>query len=108
MKGRFKGFSSIFKTSMLILSSIIGAGLASGQEIVIFFVQYGFVSLFFLILLFFLLFFGLKMFLNFGKKEFDNDFKKENKFVKVFDILMFLMFLVIGSAMLACLNELMS
>lgn len=108
MRDKLKSFTAIFKTSMLILSAILGAGLASGQEIVTFFVQYGFVSLFFLILLFFLLFFGLNMFLNFGRIEFENNFKRKEKFIKIFDILMFFIFLIIGASMLACLNELMN
>lgn len=108
MREKSSRFFEIFKASMLILSAIIGAGLASGQEIVTFFVQYGFMSIFFLILLFFLLFYGFNAFLNFSKKKFNYDLNKKNKFIKFFDILMFFFFLVIGAAMLACLNELMN
>jgi uncharacterized membrane protein YkvI len=37
---------------MLILSAIIGAGIASWQVVVIFFAQYGFISIVFLVVLF--------------------------------------------------------
>src|SRR5574344_1457605 len=104
----FKDKFYIFKCSMLILSAMIGAGLASGQEVVIFFAQYGFVSIFFLIALFFLLYFGLNLFLKFGAKKYSTDFLKDNKFFKLFECFSLIIFLIIGSAMMACLNELLN
>jgi uncharacterized membrane protein YkvI len=92
---------------MLILSVIIGAGFASGQEVVTSFAQYGFISLFFLILLFFLFFKGLSLFLQFGNK-YSNDFIKNNKFFKIFESLSLVIFLIIGSAMLAGVDDLLS
>lgn len=92
---------------MLIVGTIIGAGLASGQEIVVFFAQYGFVSLFFLIAVFALFYFGFREFLCFGKNCYEIDFKK-NKVFAIFDGFSFFIFIAIGSAMLAGANSLLS
>lgn len=108
MKGKMSEFFYIFKCSMLILSVVIGAGLASGQEVVTSFAQYGFASLFFLILLFFLFFYGIILFLKFGKNHYSIDFIKNNKFFKVFEIFSLVIFLIIGSAMLACIDQLLT
>lgn len=108
MKGKMAEFFYIFKCSMLILSVVIGAGLASGQEVVTSFAQYGFVSLFFLIFLFFLFFYGLNLFLKFGNINYSVDFVRNNKFFKVFEAVSLIIFLIIGSAMLACVDELLN
>lgn len=92
---------------MLIVGTIIGAGLASGQEIVVFFAQYGFVSLFFLIAVFALFYFGFREFLCFGKNCYEIDFKK-NKVFAIFDGFSFFIFIAISSAMLAGANALFS
>lgn len=92
---------------MLIVGTIIGAGLASGQEIVVFFAQYGFVSIFFLIGVFAVFFFGFKEFLCFGKRCYKVEFES-NKIFSIFDGFSFLIFIAIGSAMLAGANSLLS
>ena len=74
---------------MLIVGTIVGAGFASGQEIVVFFAQYGFVSLIFGIPVFLFLFFGVKEFLSFGNKNYCVDFKNK-KFFNIFEGISFL------------------
>lgn len=101
-----KEFFVALKFSLLVVGAIVGAGLASGQEIVVFFAQYGFVSVFFLIGLFFLFLFGIKQFLSFGKVYYSPDFKNNSGAMKVFDYCSILFLAVIGSAMLAGVNEL--
>lgn len=56
----------IFQAVSVILGAIIGAGFASGREIVSFFAEYGFLSLIFLIPLFFVFFFSIKLLLTCG------------------------------------------
>lgn len=102
-----KNFFKVFKFSMLIVGTIIGAGLASGQEVVVFFAQYGFVSLFFLVGIFLLFFFGFREFMCFGKRCYSADFK-QNKVFFTFDCFSFVIFIVVGSAMLAGANSLLS
>ncbi len=94
---------------MLILGIVIGAGFASGQEVVVFFAQYGFISLFFLIIFFFLFFYGLKLFLEFGQKEkYAIDYANNKAKFHVLDNFSLIVFVVIGSSMLASANELLN
>ena len=101
-----KDFFYSLKFSFLILGAIIGAGLASGQEIVVFFTQYGFVSLLFLPLIFIAIYLGLKQTMGFGKICYTSDFLKNNKTMMFFDYLSLIFLTIIGSAMLAGANEL--
>ncbi len=78
---------------MLVVGTIVGAGLASGQEIVVFFAQYGFVSLFFNVAIFFIFFFGIRNFLRFEKCTYENDFKKK-KISNIFDIISIVIFAI--------------
>ena len=101
-----KDFLIALKYSFLIIGAIVGAGLASGQEIVVFFAQYGFVSIIFLFLLFILFYKGLNQFLSFGKVYYNLDFEaKRIKSMKILDITSLFFLLIIGSAMLAGVNE---
>ena len=101
-----KEFFVALKFSLLVVGAIVGAGLASGQEIVVFFAQYGFVSMFFLIALFLLFFLGANQFLSFGKVYYSPDFKNSPRAIKVFDYCSILFLAIIGSAMLAGVNQL--
>lgn len=102
-----ENFKIIFKFTMLVVGTIVGAGLASGQEIVVFFAQYGFVSLFFVVAVFLIFFFGLRNFLFFGKCNYENDFEKK-KITNIFDTISIGIFAIIGSAMLAGASQLLS
>ena len=92
---------------MLIIGTIVGAGLASGQEIVVFFAQYGFVSVFFIVPIFLIFFFGVKQFLCFGANGYAVEFK-DNKGLKIFENLSFAIFVIVSASMLAGANELLS
>lgn len=92
---------------MLIVGTIVGAGLASGQEIVVFFAQHGFISIIFLVPVFFVFNYGIKQFLSYGKRYYTVDFK-ENKIFRLYDFLSFFIFVAIGSAMVAGGNELLN
>ena len=102
-----ENFKTVFKFTMLVVGTIVGAGLASGQEIVVFFAQYGFVSLFFNVAIFFIFFFGIRNFLRFEKCTYENDFKKK-KISNIFDIISIVIFAIIGSTMLAGASQLLS
>ncbi len=103
-----KKFYEIFKYSMLIVGTIVGVGLASGQEIVVFFAQYGFISLVFLIPIFILFYFGIKTFLNFGKYKYNLDFIRKSKIFLIFNIISLIIFSIIGSSMIAGINNLLN
>ncbi len=66
---------NIFTLVCLILATIIGAGFASGKEIVVFFSSYGLISFTTITLSFFLFYFSVKLFLNYSKT-----FKTKNIF----------------------------
>lgn len=102
-----KDFKTVFKFSMLIVGAIVGAGLASGQEIVVFFAQYGFVSVFFVVPIFFLFYFGIKQFLGNGRVFYAVDFNKSKVF-KVYDLFSIIIFVAIGSAMISGGNSLLN
>ena len=88
---------------MLIVGGIVGAGFASGQEIVAFFAQYGFVSLFFIIPVFFLLYFGIKQILL--RNTCQNKNPKTEKILKIFS---FGVYILVSGSMLSGANSLLS
>ena len=70
----------------LILGTTIGAGLASGQEIVLFFAQYGFVSILFVILFAIIFAISIKILLNYGNLMQKNaNFNKKYKNEYIFE-----------------------
>jgi len=102
----------VFKKSFLILGSVIGAGFASGKEIFEYFGKFGVYSLFIIIPLFFFLFFFFKTYLEFGyfankTKNLKNKFFGEiivfNKKINLFNIMSFVTFLILSSAMFTAL-----
>lgn len=107
----------ILKITFTIIGAVIGAGFASGKEIFEYFAKYGISSVLFVIPLFFILFFFIKMYLKLGSKinNFNlchcNDYlcKKVNMFGIKFNYLncfMFFTFLILSSAMFSGLISL--
>ena len=94
---------------MMILGAVIGAGLASGQEIVIFFAQYGFVSIVFAFLFFALFAYGLTQFLKYGKFTSKNpDFLKKYPKNFIFESCEGVIFLIFSSTMVAGAESLLN
>lgn len=86
----------------MIISSIIGAGFASGRELSLFFAEFGFASLYFLPIVFILFYYSFKMFLTIGSKQhFENilDLNKKINCSVFFNILIITIFLIYSSAM---------
>lgn len=87
---------------MLILGSTIGAGLASGQEVVIFFAQYGFVSIFYAFIFFILFTYGLTQMLKYGNMlQQKPDFLKKHKQSYLLESFYSIIFLIFSATMLA-------
>ena len=103
-----KNIFTCLKYSFLIIGAIVGAGLASGQEIVIFFAQYGFISLFFLPFLFYFFYIGIKQSFIFGKISYSCDFNNKTREIKLYKYLSIFFLIVIGAAMLSGINNLCS
>lgn len=93
------------KIIFLIISSIIGAGFISGKEISIYFSNFGIYGLLMVIPLFFLLYYYIKLLLDFSQKNSAKNFDKllfKNK--KVYNIFCFISFCIISSSMFAAIN----
>lgn len=87
---------------MLILGSTIGAGLASGQEVVIFFAQYGFVSILYAFLFFILFAYSLIEILKYGQMlQKKPDFLQKHKTSFLFESVCAIIFLIFSATMLA-------
>ena len=105
MKKLNKDFGNI----MMILGAVIGAGLASGQEIVIFFAQYGFVSILFAFLFFILFSYGLIQTLKYGKFISQKaDFLQNNQKNFIFSSCEGIIFLIFSSTMVAGADSLLN
>lgn len=109
----------VLKTSLCILGSIIGAGFATGKEIFTFFAKYGVYSILFLIPLFFLFYIFNLVYLKFGSKFKNCDLQKTNRLLckdktilnlkfNFIDVIMFLTFLILSSAMFSAIVELLN
>ena len=93
----------------LILGTTIGAGLASGQEIVLFFAQYGFVSILFVILFAIIFAISIKILLNYGNLMQKNaNFNKKYKNEYIFESASGIIFLIFSSIMLAGAESLLN
>ncbi len=98
------------KITILILGTIIGAGFASGKEITTFFTVFGYYSFLSLPIIFFGFYFCIyKLLLIGSKNKIENIdqlnyiiFKKENKLVKIFT---FISFIIISSTMISGLRQ---
>lgn len=108
----------VIKISSIIIGSIIGAGFASGKEIFEYFAKYGIYSLFFIIPLFIFLNFFIYIYLSFGQQTKGLDFKNSNHLLiknkkifnynfNLFNIFLFISFLILCSAMFTALISLM-
>ena len=96
-----------FSYVMLILGSTIGAGLASGQEIVLFFAQYGYISLIFLFIFVLLFSFSILTLFKFGKIiSQQKDFEKTIKHQVFFDSCGNIIFLIFSATMVAGIESL--
>lgn len=94
---------------MLILGSTIGAGLASGQEVVIFFAQYGFVSIFYAFIFFILFTYGLTQMLKYGNMlQQKPDFLKKHKQSYLLESFYSIIFLIFSATMLAGAESLLN
>ena len=104
----------IIKTSAVIISSIIGAGFASGKEIFEYFAKYGIYSIFFIIPLFCCISFFVYTFLHFGQKTKTLNYQTCNrilcknitikdKTINPFTIFLLISFLILSSAMFSAL-----
>ena len=94
--------SYTFDHVSLILGATIGAGFASGQEIVTFFSRFGFVSIFFAIIFFILFSYSINLLLNIGKKNYT--FFSSNYILKSS---LNVIFFIVSANMLAGANELL-
>ena len=104
-----KKHQGTFASVMLILGTVIGAGFASGQEIVVFFAQYGFVSIIFAFLFFILFSYGIFEILKYGKfKQKNPDFIKEYPKNCIFDSFEGIIFLIFSSTMIAGAEQLLT
>lgn len=98
------------KITLLILGTIIGAGFASGKEITTFFTVFGYYSFLSLPIIFLLFYFCIYKLLILGSKNKITNtyelnyliFKKDNKLIKIFT---FISFLIISSTMISGLRE---
>ena len=108
----------VIKISSIIIGSIIGAGFASGKEIFEYFAKYGIYSLFFIIPLFIFFSFFIYIYLSFGQQTKGLEFKNANKLLckdkkifnikfNLFNIFLFISFLILCSAMFTALISLM-
>ena len=94
---------------MLILGSTIGVGLASGQEVVIFFAQYGFISIIFAFLFFILFTYGLIQLLKYGNMlQQKPDFLKNHKQNYLLESFSSIIFLIFSATMLAGAESLLN
>lgn len=101
--------TSVFSGVMLILGATIGAGLASGQEVVIFFAQYGFVSLLYAFIFFILFAYGLIEILKYGQMlQKKPDFLQKHKSNFVFESICAIIFLIFSATMLAGAESLLN
>lgn len=92
---------------MLILGSTIGAGLASGQEIVVFFARYGHVSILFAAVFFVVFAFSIKILLEYGTNcNYVPDFEQKSNFLM--ESCSNIIFLIFSSSMLAGAESLLS
>ena len=100
----------VFKIAFIIIGAKIGAGFASGKEIFEYFAKFGIKSLFFIPVLFFLFYFFTYTLLTFGSKLKKNNLKDANNLLiksikirkknfNIFDIFMFVTFLILSAAM---------
>ena len=99
-----KNLSIVF----LLLGTTIGAGFCSGKEICVYFAKFGFSSLFFLPMFFFIYYFLFKTFLNLGRAQDYPDFSAFNKkYCKstFFDTVLLFTYVIFSSAMFACIGE---
>lgn len=99
-----KNLSVVF----LLLGTIIGAGFCSGKEICVYFAKFGFSSLFFLPMFFFIYYFLFKTFLNLGRAQDYPDFSAFNKKYgksAFFDVVLLFTYVIFSSAMFACIGE---
>ena len=97
------------KTIFLIIGTIIGAGFVSGKEISSFFTLFGYYSYIFIPFIFVLLYYSINKLLIIGSKNNINNiddlnliiFKKNNKMIKIFS---FISFIIISSTMISAFN----
>ncbi|MBR4406690.1 MAG: hypothetical protein IKT27_00035 [Clostridia bacterium] len=92
----------VLPSVFLIVGSIIGAGFASGRELSLFFAEFGYNSLYFLPIVFILFYYCFKFFLTLGaENQFQNvfDINKKTNSSAFFNIAIFAIFLIYGSAM---------
>src|SRR5574344_728640 len=93
----------------IIVGTIIGAGFISGKEIAIYFSNYGYLSLIYLIIFFFIFYYSIHLLLN---KSFNCEYKNIydiNKQIlnsKIFNIFCSISFIIVSSAMFSAFKEL--
>ena len=98
-----------FGSIVLILGAVIGAGLASGQEVVVFFARYGFISILFAFLFFILFAYGLFQILKYGKfKQKCPDFQKKYPKSFIFESCEGVIFLIFSATMVAGAESLLN
>ena len=98
-----------FSSVMLILGAVIGAGFASGQEIVVFFAQYGFASIISAFLFFILFSYGIYEILKYGKNKQKNpNFIKKYPKNYIFNSFEGIIFLIFSATMVAGAEELLN
>lgn len=95
-----------FTLTCLILASIIGAGFASGKEIQVFFSKYGILSFFTIITAYFLFYYLIKLYLNFGHKFKPKTFFEANEVIfgkksKLFNIAFLICYFIVLAGMFA-------
>lgn len=103
--------NKVIPTIFIIVGSIIGAGFASGREISLFFAEFGYGSLYFLPIVFFLFYYSFKLFLTLGAKfKFQNvlEINKNMNSSIFFNIATVGIFIIYGAAMFSCSVEIVS
>ncbi|MDD2445471.1 MAG: hypothetical protein PHX09_01520 [Clostridia bacterium] len=101
----------ILPSVFLIISSIIGAGFASGRELSLFFAIFGYTSLYFLPIVFILFYYCFKMFLTIGSKNSYKNILDINKKIDCsifFNITIIAIFIIYASAMFSGAVEVLS
>lgn len=101
---------NIFTLVCLILATIIGAGFASGKEIVVFFTNYGLISFLTITLSFFLFYFSVKLFLNYSKtfntkNIFEVNKQLFGKFSAIFNLFFMFSYCIVLAGMYAGIYE---
>lgn len=101
--------TGVFGGAMLILGATIGAGLASGQEVVIFFAKYGFVSIFYAFIFFILFAYGLLTLLKYGQMLKNKpDFLTKHKDNFILESCFAIIFLIFSATMLTGAESLLN